>query len=157
MFHDKVCPFSSLRPAGSSLGSSAGAQRAARQQEEQPGQDLQGNAGGGRHEGEAVVYGDLGVRTLSPRLLQDVAAHVHRLHPEHDEQQQEQEQAGCREREEETERNRNGDNRRRQRLRRNAQRCLPPAVVMETTKAERHLLLLVFGYVSLSFLFFYVT
>lgn len=71
----------------------AGCDGAAHQQEDQPGDELQGNAGGRHHEGEAVQRGDLRPRAGLPSLLEDVAPHLRRLHPQHEEQQHQEEQA----------------------------------------------------------------
>lgn len=72
----------------------AGTKHAAHQQEDQTGDELQRNAGGRHHEGQAVQRCDLWAWTgLSP-LLEDVAPHLHGLHPQHEQQQHEEEQAG---------------------------------------------------------------
>lgn len=74
----------------------AASQRTAHQHEDHPRDEHQRNAGGSHHERQAVEHRHLSIGTRLPPLLQDVALHVHHLHPQHVEQQQEQEQEGWR-------------------------------------------------------------
>lgn len=72
----------------------AGPKHSAHQQEDQTGDELQWDARGRHHEGQAVQRCDLCAWTGFSSLLEDVVLHLHRLHPQHEQQQHEEEQAG---------------------------------------------------------------
>lgn len=72
----------------------AGTKHTAHQQEDQTGDELQRNPSGRHHEGQAIQRCDLCAWTGLSSLLEDVALHLHRLHPQHEQEQHEEEQAG---------------------------------------------------------------
>lgn len=84
-----------LSPTGQMVSSLAGTQRPAHQHENHPRDELQGHASRRHHERQAVEHRHRGLRTHVSAILQNVALHVHRLHPQHVEQEHGQEQAGC--------------------------------------------------------------
>lgn len=79
--------------SGYASSSLPGSKHTAHQQEDQAGGELQGNPSGRHHEGQAVQRCHLCAWTGLSSFLEDVALHLHHLHPQHEQQQHEQEKA----------------------------------------------------------------
>lgn len=89
-----LCCWRSVAPPPHMSSLFAGTKHAAHQQEDQTGDELQRNPCGRHHEGQAIERCDLCVWTGLSSLLEDIALHLHRLHPQHEQQQHEEDQAG---------------------------------------------------------------